>query len=336
MQQKLNKLFTSLGLFLLLGMLCNIAIGEEAILYQSNCTNTSDCQDVISVPKDSDTVIEKANGTFRLATGRHGTNSSSATVLFNKTDAPQKQTPKFKQIPIRFDTNTSDSTDLGEVYAGLTEVIPNSNIFVGALHVFKQDLHREVLTTETIKKLENFKIILFKKSSNYLDLILFAPANLSEASLKNILNSISLPELNIPWISFQVGVMDTVHSTDITTDQFSEGNIVMIRDEDVGALYFNLSNTSENFTSAASSGSLILNNNYKPLGVLQCLETISGEESTRSISTKLFRAISLNIDFNIVTPIYLDSLENLMNVEAQKLKIEDNCIPVDKNGAGGT
>ena len=343
MIKKVNKLFTGVSLFLYLGLLSTNAIGEEGIMYRSECSNRGDCPKEVHVPQRTNTIIEiTSKGTFRMATGNEAVNSPAAVALLKKNDegnirqADQEETPVLKQIPLRF-TQSKDPNSLGEVYAGLTEIKPSSQIFVGALHAFKRNIHTEFLAIETQKKLENLKIVLFQntRSLSYLDLILFIPKDLDEEYLKTLLNSISQPELNKPWLSMQFGVMDTDTSTDTTTSQFSEGHIIMNRDEGLGAPYFNLSNNLGNFSSAASSGSLILNKDYEPLGVLQCLETISGEVSSRLKSEKLFRAISLNLDFNIVTPIYPLDLHQLITSMAQELILESNCKPVDKNGAGG-
>lgn len=335
MKTKMNTFFTSVSL---LGLLILVSSGANADFVYTSERGMFGGSEKVQVSENQELVAElkkKQNGerNLKIAIGNGALNSVAASRLFSQEENGEEQAvyPPLDQIPVAFFIQNSKNPP--EIYAGLTELQPGSQIYVGALHVFKRK-QTELLTSETINRLSELRPILVKNSNfQYLDLIIFAAKKVSEIELRNYLSKIqilALQKREMPrWKSKQIG-----SSEKGAVDQNSEGTISMVTMErEFGAHYFYLSDSNKNLSSTRSSGSLILSEDGSPLGVLQCKEKSEQAHQRGNETSDLFRALSLDFDLDAISFKSMRNLDEVLN-QAESLPDEPNCIPVDKNGAG--
>lgn len=328
MNLKMNMLFTTVSLLWLL----DHSIAKADFVYKNECSS-SDCDTEVHVSDGMEVTakvkIEDGNSTIVIVAG-DGAKSPKIAAAFSQEEViPRENLLNLNQIPIKFLEGPKS-----EIYAGLTELQPKSEIYVGALHVFKRN-STELISSETSAILSKLRPILVKNILNqkYQDLIFFVPRDMEEGQFKTIISKLVTKHIqskvNQKWKSLQIGT-----TAQGAVRQFSEGLINMVTiDQSSGVHYFYLDDSIKNFSSTRSSGSLIFDEHNLPLGVLQCKE-MEAEASLRGDGrTDLFRAISLDLDFD---EFHLEAARSIADLltKAQNLEIEQGCIPVDKNGAG--
>ncbi|MGZ3798453.1 MAG: hypothetical protein ACXVB1_18940 [Pseudobdellovibrionaceae bacterium] len=233
---------------------------------------------------------------------------------------------EFSQIPIQI---VDRLLQKAEIFASVTEISPKSEVFVGALHVFKRK-PTELLSSQTELDLSNFKALLFKDSKGtYADLVILVPRSFSEDDMAKIFQYLQEPEKGMYWKSPQVGYL----KKDLV-EQLSEGHVSIVPQSSQGAPYFYLDDSKMNFSSRGSSGSVIFTESNRVLGVLQCKENLSSSDLRGNRVESHYRGLSLLYTFQYLEPQIVNSVKELL-VVAQKWTAEPNCIPVDKNGGGG-
>jgi hypothetical protein len=263
------------------------------------------------IEADSDGIVTEVNGdegdrySGSYSHDKNGGYSMSFTAIVGVggSDKPQRT---MDQIPIIY---------RNEVYGGITEVGEKTKVYVTALHLFR--FEPKTLSVETRNKLNRFVPLLVKKSAfEYFDIVIFVDrARLAEFDnsdltgfLKEVLVSDEVTRDGRSWVSpHQVGKQDLQ-----TASQFSRGVIEKVVTEYVGGRSFNhfyLANSEFNYSSKASSGSIIHDAEKAiPLGVLQCqINRDFFYRGTLQKSKGLFRILS----FDILNQFDLEKLNSL-------------------------
>lgn len=258
---------------------------------------------------------------------------------FNQSSSAQLKTPPFKE-PIRASLmNIINGKE--EVFGGLTEIEPQSGVFVSAAHVLKAhgiDLFNSELKLNQLKAnyfgflnsqnemLDDIIFIQLLSTKNEKPSIINPQIVISNWLSKNSIFNNKIESLNGQnWLSWSFVNSDSKNAK----KNFLEGIINSIS-SDNNYLIFNKSQTS-NLFGRASSGSVIWGVDERQpigLGLVQCVESSSKDiyalailtlsnKSIVEINDRLFQSIIKNFD-----PTTLKTWPN-------------SCIPIDGRGAGG-
>jgi hypothetical protein len=218
-----------------------------------------------------------------------------------------------------------------EIVGGLTESEEKSKLYLSALHLFR--FKPETLSLESKNRLNDLVPILVKKNaSEYFDFVIFIERNnfaefADAEEFKSFVQNTLSTDISIndgeSWISpHQFGKQEKE-----TTSQFSEGIIRKVVNEKISNkdfTHFYLANSEFNYSSKASSGSIIFAASAaRPLGVLQCQINKNLMIGGVLQNTKgLYRILSTDIlnKFEIVP---LESLDELFQLSQQLIKDPD-------------
>lgn len=245
------------------------------------------------------------------------------------TEYPPQEIAAPKVLPI-FAFNSEQETRT--LTGSITELIPNSQIFVIALHVLKKlstsDL--ELSFNLSGKDLSGFYFYGFPTASQreFNDVVLAIPKGLAGSYFPRL----RLNRKYRPQLAIQAGVhywtwqfAQAIDGKEL--EQKSEGSFLMIEDDK----YFVLNNEKSNFTAPASSGSVIYikdpSGNTAPVGAVQCQYDLDHPQLAGMV-----RVLSLANVFDQTAY----KFKNLEEVKGTTLSFPDKCKPIHGRGGGGT